>query len=193
MGAHTGEEREIYHGHGLRVVWIEADPDAFEVLRRNLVEFPEQRAIRCLVTDRDDAEYAFHIANNDGASSSILELHYHRDIWPTVAFERTIQVRSATLPVVLAREGIDPTAYDALIMDTQGSELMVLEGARSILKTFRYIKTEVPDFESYSGCCQLHDIADFMKRNGFRELSRHKFAERAEGGSYYDVVYERLS
>lgn len=33
--------------------------------------------------------------------------------------------------------------------------------------------------------------AGFMARNGFRERSRHAFARRAQGGSYYDGVYER--
>ena len=60
-----------------------------------------------------------------------------------------------------------------LIMDTQGSELLVLKGAIPVFQNFTYIKTEVPDFESYKGCCQLKDLQTFLKQYDFTELSRH--------------------
>jgi FkbM family methyltransferase len=191
VGANLGQERALYDKHGLPVIWIEPIPDVFQLLKANLAGFARQRAFQYLITDRDDAEYQFHVANNGGASSSVLDLNLHRDIWPEVAYERTIALRSKTLATVVRDERIDIRQYDALIMDTQGSELLVLQGAAPILHNFTHIKTEVPDFESYSGCCQLRDMAAFLTRAGFRESSRRKFAERAAGGCYYDVVYRR--
>ena len=48
-------------------------------------------------------------------------------------------------------------------MDTQGvMELMVLHGAVKLLPGLRYIKTEVADLESYSGCCTLKEISNFL-------------------------------
>ena len=60
-------------------------------------------------------------------------LKEHRDVWPKVDFTKTITLRSSTLATLLARERIDPQRYDALVMDTQGSELLVLQrrGARA--------------------------------------------------------------
>lgn len=191
VGANAGQERELYAKFGLRVIWIEPIPEVFEKLKINVAKFPQQHALKCLVTDQDNMEYQFHICNNDGHSSSILDLNLHKDIWPQVAYEKTITLRSKTLPSLLEEEHVDYTEYDSLIMDTQGSELLVLKGAVSILESFTYIKTEVPDFESYTGCCQLSDIASFLARYGYREFSRHKFAEHPNGGSYYDVVYKR--
>lgn len=193
VGANTGQERDLYEKHGLRVIWIEPIPQVFDTLKANISRYHHQRALQYLVTDQDDAAYQFHIANNDGASSSILELKLHKDVWPEVTYERTITLRSKTLASLLERERVEPAEYDALIMDTQGSELLVLKGAVSILRNFTYIKTEAADFESYEGCCQLADIDSFLARHGYREFSRHTFAERAEGGSYYDVVYKRES
>jgi hypothetical protein len=66
----------------------------------------------------------------------------------------------------------------------------VLKGAIPVLGNFRYIKIEVADFESYKGCCQLGDVEPFMQKNGFSEFSRRKFASRAAGGSYYDIIYQ---
>ena len=191
VGANAGQERELYAKFGLRVIWIEPIPEVFEKLKVNVANFPQQRALRCLVTDQDNVAYPFHICNNDGHSSSILDLNLHKDIWPQVFYQKTITLRSKTLPSLLEEEHIDCAEYDSLIMDTQGSELLVLKGAVSILRNFTYIKTEVPDFESYIGCCQLVDIDSFLSRRGYREFSRYKFAEHPNGGGYYEVVYKR--
>jgi FkbM family methyltransferase len=191
VGANTGQERFLYRLFGLNVVWIEPIPEVFQALTAKIARFRGQHALQALVTDRDDGEYEFNVASNNGASSSILDLGMHKDIWPEVGYERTITLRSKTLSSLVAQERIDLDRHDALIMDVQGAELLVLEGATPILPRFRYVKTEVPDFESYEGCCQLSDIAAFLTARGYREYARNKFAERAEGGSYYDVVYER--
>jgi hypothetical protein len=94
---------------------------------------------------------------------------------------------------LLKKECIDINNYDALVMDTQGSELLVLKGAASLLPKLKFIKTEVCDFESHAGCCQLRDLEQFLKQYGFREFARQPFATRAEGGTYYDVIYKRSS
>jgi FkbM family methyltransferase len=191
VGANIGQERRLYARYDLDVLWIEPIPEVFAALRANIAGFPRQRALEYLVTDRDGAEYEFHVANNRGESSSILDLKEHRDVWPGVKFTNTIKLRSTTLASLLARERIDPANYDALVMDTQGSELLVLRGSEPVLASFRFIKTEVPDFEAYAGCAQLEDIEAFLTGRGFAELSRHRFASRAAGGHYYDVVYAR--
>lgn len=83
-------------------------------------------------------------------------------------------------------------AADTFIrFDAQGSELLVLRGGLPILQNFKFIKTEVADFEIYEGCCQLVDIESFMEAHGYRERSRNLFARRRAGGSCFDIVYER--
>ncbi len=191
VGANSGQERDQYAALGLPVVWIEPIPEVFAKLTANLRGFPRQRAVQALVTDRDDVEYNFHVANNSGASSSIFDFGLHKDIWPEVGYERTIKITSKTLARVLEEEKVDVARYDVLVMDTQGSELLVLKGAEPLLPHFSFIKTEVPDFESYAGCVQLPELTEFLVRNGFRELSRHRFARHSSGGSYFDIVYSR--
>jgi len=191
IGANTGQERDEYRRFGLRVLWVEPIPRVFERLSANLRGYPDQRAVQCLVTDRDGAEYEFHVASNNGASSSILDLKLHQDIWPEVQFKETLKLTSVTLASLLQQQQIDPADYPALVMDTQGSELLVLQGGLPVLRHFDYVKTEVPDFESYAGCCQLAEVDAFMRGNGFAELHRDRFATRAQGGSYYDVLYKR--
>jgi FkbM family methyltransferase len=191
VGANVGQEREDYRRRGLRVLWVEPIPEVFARLQANIAGLPEQRAMLALVTDVDGGQYVFHVSNNDGASSSILDLKLHKDVWPAVEYSADIVLESVSLPSLFARAGLDSRQYQALVLDTQGSELMVLRGSLPLLGHFRFIKIEVPDFEAYAGCCQLADVAGFMAQNGFRERSRHAYARRAQGGSYYDVVYER--
>jgi FkbM family methyltransferase len=191
VGANTGQEIGLYDRYGLSVVWIEPNPDVFNTLQSNLNGFPRQIAIKGLVTDLENVEYQFHLANNNGESSSILELNLHQDIWPEIRYEKTISLLSSTLPSLLKDNDIDTGNYDMLVMDTQGSELLVLKGAIPILKGFTYIKAEVPDFESYKGCCQLKDLQLFLDQQGFREYSRHPFAKRRGGGSYFDIIYKK--
>ena len=191
VGANTGQEIKLYAQYGLSVVWIEPIPDVFEKLQSNLKGVPGQVALQGLVTDRDNAEYHFHLASNNGASSSILDLNLHQDIWPDISFEKTIELHSKTLSSLLKENNVTLSDYDMLIIDTQGSELLVLKGAIPILHHFRYIQTEVPDFEAYKDCCQLKDLQLFLSQYGYREVSRRKFATHPEGGSYYDITYKR--
>lgn len=190
IGANAGQERDRYSDHGLRVLWIEPIPAVFERLLANIRDYPNQQAIQALVTDVDGKMYDFHIANNDGQSSSILELQEHRDVWPEIHYTATLNLESATLPTLLAEYGIDAADYQALILDTQGSELLILHGALQLLTAFRFIKVEASDFEAYKGCCQVHDIAGLLKPLGFEERSRVKFASHPNGGSCFDIVYE---
>lgn len=193
VGANEGQERHIYHKYGMRVLWIEPLPDVFEKLQHNLKQYPRQSALKYLFTDVEGKDHQFHIANNGGASSSIFDFKEHGDIWPEVKMERTIQLKSRTLAGVVREHNIDLHQYGTLVMDTQGSELLVLKGAGDLLKQFRYIKTEVADFEVYAGCCTLNELETFLGDRGFTEIARHCFAERAKGGKCYDVLYARTA
>ena len=191
VGANTGQERAVYDSFRLPVLWIEPIPEVFATLQRNIAPYADQRAIQALVADTDGREVEFHVASNDGASSSMLAPSQHEELWPKVKFERKLRLTTQTLPSLLQQHGIDIRRYDALIMDTQGSELLVLEGAAPLLQQFAFIKTEAADFESYVGCCRLDELDAFLDAHGFEEHSRVRFPNQQPGKAYYEVVYRR--
>jgi FkbM family methyltransferase len=191
VGAHIGQERARYAALGLEVLWIEPIPEVFEQLQRNLEPYPEQRALQCLLSEADGKEVEFHVSNNAGQSSSMLELKDHAEIWPDVRYVRTLTLNSRTLPALLEDNGIDPGRYDALVLDTQGSELLVLQGAAPLLHRFRFIKAEAANFEAYAGCCTVSDLRTFLAHYRFRESARRSFAGTAKGQRYYDIVFRR--
>lgn len=192
VGANTGRERKKYEQYSLSVVWVEPIPEVFEQLKKNIIGYPNQKAFKYLLTDVDDQEIEFKISNNNGASSSILNFGLHTYIWPNIHYVKSIQLKSSTLTSLVQHEKIDLQKYQALVMDTQGSELLILKGASEILKKFRYIITEAADFESYIGCCLIEDLSNFLDGFGFKEVVRTKFAHHSKAGNYYDVVYEKI-
>ncbi len=191
VGANVGQERDVYHSLGLRVVWIEPNPAVFETLQQNISPYPSQRALNCLITEEDGKQYEFHIASNAGESSSILHLAKHRDMWPGVAYSDSIGLSGVRLGTALDREKIDLSLYDGLVLDTQGTELQILKGAASLLPRLRLVKIEAPDFEAYERCCTINQLSAFMKASGFREDLRVPFRKMEGVGTYFDVTYCR--
>lgn len=191
IGANTGQEAELYQSFGLEVIWIEPIPEVFERLCRHVAQFRRQTAFRYLVTGEEGKDCALHVANNDGASSSILDFRAHSEMWPEVKYTHSILVKSITLGALLSRENVDVGRFDGLVLDTQGSELGILTGAAELLSNFRFIKAEVPDFESYRDCCQISELSTFMLSKNFREYSRAPFMHRSGLGTYFDVTYKR--
>lgn len=192
MGANVGQERDLYAKFNQKVLWVEPIPQVFEILSSNLKSFPHQHAENRLITDRDGAEYVFRVANNS-VSSSILALDRHREIWPEVHFESQMVLRSITLDTMLDEIGAGPDDYRALVMDTQGSELLVLKGARRLLKHICYVKTEAADFEVYVGCAKVEEVETFLSGFGFELTRADKFAEKEGVGSCYDLLFRKRS
>jgi len=191
VGANLGQERDLYAARDLNVVWIEPIPAVFQKLQDSIGSYPKQRAFCQLITDVDDQHYSFNIGGHMGESSSILELAKHKLLWPEVTHTETINLRSLTLSSLMRKEELDPAHYDALVMDTQGAELLVLKGAADRLPCFKFIKSEVADFESYKGCCLLTEMDAFLQKFRFQRIATRSFASHAQAGSYYNVVYSR--
>ena len=192
VGANLGQERELYAKYGLSVLWIEPLPDIFLQLCANIKSFPNQTSVNYLITDKDDEEYEFHIANNEGASSSIFELAQHREIWPDIHYTSSITLKSITLDSLIKNIGLNINSYQALVMDAQGSELLVLRGAAKSLGYFKFIRTEAADFESYVHCARVEELTSYLGQFRFRLIRSDKFAEAPNAGQYFDLVYQKF-
>ncbi len=191
VGANAGQERQVYADRGLKVVWVEPIPDVFQTLTENIRTFPDQTALCYLVTDRDGDSFDFKIANNDGQSSSIFDLAQHKEIWPDVDYVDSIELTSTSFATMVEREGIDLDGYQGLVLDTQGSELLVLKGAGSLLRRFQYIKAEAADFEAYAGSCVIDVLKRYLGQHGFKEVQRSRFARGPANERYFDVLFSR--
>ena len=192
VGANTGQERELYASKGLHVFWVEPIPDVYEKLVSNLRDFPNQQAVQALLYDRDDVQLSLNIANNGGASSSIMDFKDHKLLWPEVNYVNSIEMTTKTLTSLVRETQLDLAVYNSIVLDTQGSELSILKGAIPLLSRIAYVKTEVPDFEAYLGCPMLPEFTSFMKDQGFRLVSRRAHAESTSSRAYFDVTYKNI-
>lgn len=190
VGANYGQERDLYAKFDLPVIWFEPIPQVFRALKAKLAGYPKQRAYRRLLTDKDNVEVTFFLTNVGGKMSSMLPRTGAASVWPNVKDIGQITVRSITLATVMARKGIDPAGYDALVIDTQGSELLVLKGAGDLLRGFDYIMTEATDFETYAGGCLIGDLDEYLGRYGFRQTSCVSIGHKHGVGSLFNVLYE---
>ncbi|MDH4389897.1 MAG: FkbM family methyltransferase [Aquabacterium sp.] len=193
IGANTGQERELYALLGLEVLWFEAIPEVHAQLQRNIAALPKQRAIQALLLDRDGVACDFQVASNGGMSSSVLPLARHREIWPEIDYVRTVSLRSTTLASALRAGAVAIDAYQAMILDTQGSELLILQGAGDLLRGFRYIEVEAADFEAYSGAPSIGALQAFLSAQGFVEIQRVQIANKPGVGSYFDILFAARS
>jgi FkbM family methyltransferase len=189
LGANQGQEREKYWKYGLKVDWIEAIPTVYDTLQKNIRFFRNQKAFQGLITNEDGKEYVFNIASNQGESSSIYDLKEHQAMWPHIHYVDKITVKSLTLPEFLKQNKIQLSAKQGLLIDAQGAEYVIIQGAEKILKNFTWIIAETATFEWYKGAHCLNDVVEIMRKNGFTEESR-KLTKSKEGiGECYDILF----
>jgi len=101
----------------------------------------------------------------------------------------TIFVQGITLNTFFKRNDIDAARYQALVLDTQGTELKVLYGATDLLPHIKFIEVEVADFEAYKGCARLEEMQTFMVEHEFAEKFRVTYPTDKHIGNYYEIVY----
>lgn len=190
VGGSVGQERDIYQAKGLDVLWFEPIPISFHHLKTNISAYPKQRAFQLAATDEDDKTYEFYVTSNMD-SSSLLHLAEHRSEWSHISCTQTIQVAGITLDTFFKRNSFNPFNFQALVLDTQGSELKVLKGATELLSTVQFIEVEVADFEIYTGCALLEEMQIFMDDRGFNEKLRITYPCTHIKGNCYEIVYGR--
>lgn len=190
VGANTGQEADMYAARGVGVLWIEPIPSVFDALEKHIRQFPEQRACQALVSNESGKTVTLHVASNGGQSSSIFEMGNRlKETWPGIDYVNSIDLLTRTLDEILLA---DARHYDGLVMDAQGSELLILQGATSALTGFRYIKTEAADFELYKGAATERGLMSFLEPCGFRIVRRDVFATTPDGaGECSDILFER--
>jgi FkbM family methyltransferase len=184
VGANIGEESEAYQKAGIkRVVWIEANPDIFEILKRNIKDLPENEAFNICAGD-EQKDVILHESNNAGQSSSILELGTHKRNHPTVHYVRDIPVKMFRLEDFLGN--IDMTGINFLSVDIQGAELLALKGMGKLLEQFNWVYLEVNKEYVYKGNALVGEVDMYLKGFGFKPKE-----EKWTGAKWGDKFYSK--
>ena len=162
-----------------RLVLVEAIPDLAEKLRARYAGRSGISVVSVALSDKN-GEAQFEINRSD-ASSSLLPIDprnmawFNRDL--TVA--RTIQVRTMTLPTLLADQGMQ--TVDLLKLDLQGAERFVLTGGDAVLDRVRVIYTEVFFEQLYTGAWLFWEMNEFLSGHGFKLCGLSNIVHASDG------------
>lgn len=159
IGAHRFQEKkllfEIFPSLE-RVVLFEPLPELFALLQEQEKGDSRIVVLPYAISDRN-GETTFHVASNDGASSSILAFGQHKELFPHVQTNRQIQVQSRTLATAMGEHQLPPP--DFLFLDVQGAEFQILATfSPDLLHRLRVIYTEASTVEVYAGSKPLPEL-----------------------------------
>jgi FkbM family methyltransferase len=167
IGAHKCEELPIYITMGLArddIIWIEGNDDMVAVAKNNNIAVHNY-----IITDKDDVEVILYKAN-DTASSSILDMKRHVEVYPDISYANSIKSKSITIDTFLDITGIKSDEYNFLNIAIQGAELMALRGAINYLKYAKAIYIKIHEIELYKNCPSIKEIDDFLRCYNFTRI-----------------------
>lgn len=163
VGANEGQERNDYEANGASpCLYVEPVDSAFAILEANLAGMPFHRAIRAVCAERDGDEVLFNVASNGGQSSSLLALGAHAEHHPDIVYTGAQRMVTTTVDQIIA-EHSPKQVPNLLVIDAQGSDLRVLQGATRSLPAVDGVYIEVSEAPLYEGGCTLEEVTAFLK------------------------------
>jgi FkbM family methyltransferase len=164
IGAHEGQEAEVYNRLSKPVIWIEAIPLYFEKLRVNIGSFHNQLALNALLDSKCQSSRDFFITSNNAESSSIYPLAGN-DYWRGLENSEVCKLPSKRLDCIFS--GFELREFDYWIVDVQGAELEVLKGAGDLLNYCRYLQVEISQEKFYEGGAEFQELRAFLDSKSF--------------------------
>jgi FkbM family methyltransferase len=184
IGAHEGSELNTYLEMGVKnILFIEANPEVFEKLYKNVGEYPGVKALNYAISNKNDF-LTLHVTTND-QSSSLLKLKRHLDLYPDITEEKQVKVPSRKLDSLIEELIITPEDYNLLVIDIQGAELLALEGAENTLKFIDAIQLEVNFEELYENCALAWQVDEFLMKHGFIRIVTFTYFHPEWGDAFY--------
>ena len=186
IGAHEGQEAEFYFESGVPVIWIEALPSKFEFLIKKLTEFPNQEAHLALLGDSYLKEVEFNISDNNAASSSLFKPQSSS----TLPFKmtHTILLQMKRLDGIFNKDKLQ--GFKHWVIDVQGAELKVLQGAGALLDFCNSLVIEAKRDSNYLGGCTWDELVVFLNEKGFTPL--WQIGENDEDNAFFLRVKNRI-
>ena len=111
IGAHKCEELSIYITMGFvkdDIIWIEGNDDMVAIANNNNIVVHNY-----IITDKDDCDVILYKAN-DTASSSILDMYRHTEVYPDISYGNSTKSKSITIDTFLDIQGIKADEYNFL-------------------------------------------------------------------------------
>lgn len=185
VGAHIGQEVPFYASKNVPILLFEPLPLQFKELQKAIKPYPQMIAEPIALGDCNDIVTMFE-SNKNGVSSSILKPTLHLQKYPDRTFTK-ITVDQTSLDEYFSYF-LNSDDYNTLVIDVQGYELFVLNGAINTLKSIKYILLEVWKEVMYENSASLQTVQKFMADNGYhqKEIDLDTFP------IFGDALYEKM-
>jgi len=193
VGAFTGETALTYNAYfkgSCEIHSFEPYPDSFETLRRVTDNFNNIKVYNLALGNRI-ASAQLHV-NNFLATNSLLSSSadgietWGKDLLET---KSKIEVPMQTIDAFIEKNKINQ--IDILKMDTQGSEYMVLEGAKNAIMSgkIKVIYSELIVMPIYEGQKELHEMLGLFKDYGFELYNLFTSKDKDERIRFMDGIF----
>lgn len=167
VGANVGQYGLAIRSMGYDgpIVSIEPLPEASDVLARRTAKDPRWRAIQ-VALGRAETRAPLFVARNSYSSSLFPATVEHERAAPGAQAVRHVEVEVRRLDAIVD-DLIGSAGRPLLKLDTQGSELDILEGAGSSLVRFAAAHVELSIVPMYAGGPLMADVIDWLEARGF--------------------------
>ena len=177
VGASAGQECEIYYKNGVdRTIWIEAIPEVYLQLVKNVSKYPNTQTVNACI-DETVKEVEFNISSNGGESSSMYEFGEHSKLHPDVTFTDKIKLTTKRIDSL----SLDLTGFDFLNIDLLGAELSALKSIGTLISQINYVYCEVNKTEVYKGIPLFDEVNEWLTNNGFEFKEVAKWVKNNKG------------
>lgn len=180
VGAHDCEELDaLYNNLCVNpndILWVDALPEKVSNAHNRGIP----NVFQSVITDKDDEDVGFNVANNT-EYSSILELGTQMIEYPEVVFTDRLCLKSITIDTFFERNILDGSKYNFWKLNICGGELLALQGATKSIKNAKVIYLEINSKEHYKNGALITEIDEYLRRFNFKRMlttmTIHKWGE----------------
>lgn len=185
LGASSGQERDAYRELGCAVIWVEAIPEVFNELVGNLQLYKNQIAVSACIGAIDGEEKIFNVSNNEGQSSSYLNLGTHKISHPEVHYIGSFATKTTRVDTLAKDLKLEIDESWLLMADLQGAEMDALIGCGELLNKFGAVYLEVNELPLYEGCALKNEVEEFLNGYGFNPVEEFIYKQWGWGDEFF--------
>jgi FkbM family methyltransferase len=171
VGAHHGQTALKYNSlfKNCQIYAFEPFIDSFNILKDKVSIYENVKAFN-LALSKDIGQVPFNLNSSSGTNSILPTSAEAAITWDKNKLEtaETILVNSTTLDDFITKKNI--SQIDILKLDTQGSEYLVIEGAKECIKKgkIKLIYMEIILMPTYVGQKHFDEILFLLRTNNFK-------------------------
>lgn len=180
IGAHYGQEYDIYKVLKVPIIFFEPLNNNYCVLKNKIKDDSNVQTFQCALGNENKTVIMNVETANNGQSSSVLKPKKHLEQYPHITFDSTEEVHMFRLDDL----DINFSDFNFINIDVQGYELEVFKGAEKTLHNIDYIISEINRDDVYENCAKVEEIDSFLSK-----FYLYRVETNWLGGSWGDAFY----